>query len=246
MKPLYLTDSYLIEWDAAVESVNGRHVTLEESAFYPAGGGQPCDFGKISCNGTSYNVVNVTKAGIEVDKEGLKAGDNVRCSIDWQRRYSLMRMHTAAHMLIAAICEEHSSSRSQRSNASLQMYNEGKVLVTGNQLDVEKSRIDFSMEDMNRQKIDECFEKVNEFVRQDIPVTFTFMQRDEVLKHKHLAKLAAGLPDIQEFRILKIGDVDEQADGGTHVMSTKEIGRIVLLSIENKGKLNRRVYYTVE
>ncbi|MBI2579841.1 MAG: alanyl-tRNA editing protein [Candidatus Aenigmarchaeota archaeon] len=231
MKNLYLADSYLREWTTKVENASGKSVTLSESAFYPAGGGQPCDFGTISCNGTEYIVSGVSKKeGIQVDREGLSAGDSVRCILDWERRYRLMRMHTAAHILIAV------------------MYKDD-VLVTGNQLDTEKSRIDFSLEEMNRQKIGKCFETANDIVKKDIPVTFTFMKREDVLMHKHLAKLAAGLPDIDEMRIVRIGGgemIDEQVDGGTHVRSTGEIGGIVLLSVENKGRSNRRVYYTIE
>jgi misacylated tRNA(Ala) deacylase len=232
MKLLYLTNSYLKEWKTRIESTNGRFVTLEGSAFYPAGGGQPCDFGKIICDGKEYSVMNVTKKdGIELDREGLHMGDEVECSLDWERRYRLMRMHTTAHILIAI------------------MY-DGNVLVTGNQLDTDKSRIDFSLDEMDRQKIEKCFESANEIAGKDLPVTFAFMKREQVLAQPHLAKLAAGLPDIDEFRILKIGHgadvIDEQADAGTHVRSTGEIGKIKLLSIENKGRNNRRIYFTVE
>ncbi|MDI6720811.1 MAG: alanyl-tRNA editing protein [Candidatus Aenigmarchaeota archaeon] len=232
MEYLYLTDSYLKEWDAVVETVNGNFITLDKSAFYPAGGGQLCDKGKVICNVNEYDVVNVTKKdGIEISRKGLSVGDRVHCIVDWDRRYKLMRMHTAAHILIAV------------------MYKYG-TLVTGNQLDVDKSRIDFSLEVMDRQKINECFDRANEIVKKNLPVSFEFMKRDDVMKIPHLMKLAAGLPDMEEFRILRIGEVsdviDEQADGGTHVAGTNEIGNIKLLSIENKGKNNRRVYYTVE
>ncbi|MBI2173416.1 MAG: alanyl-tRNA editing protein [Candidatus Aenigmarchaeota archaeon] len=233
MKNLYLIDSYLKEWTTKVESADGRFLTLRESAFYPAGGGQPCDKGVIACSGKAYRVSDVSKKnGIQLDEEGLHAGDSVQCALDWERRYMLMRMHTAAHILIAV------------------MYRDGKVLVTGNQLDAEKSRIDFSLEEMDRQKIDECFGKANDIAKWNLPVTFAFMEREDAEKIPHLQKLAAGLPNIDELRILSIGEgsemVDEQADGGTHVRSTAEIGEIKLLSVENKGRSNRRVYYKVE
>src|SRR3989344_3294572 len=188
MKNLCLTDSYLREWTTRVESASGKFLALEESAFYPAGGGQPCDKGVIACSGKAYIVSDVSKKnGIQLDEEGLRAGDIVQCALDWERRYMLMRMHTAAHVLIAVI------------------YRDGKVLVTGNQLDTEKSRIDFSLEEMDRQKLEECFEKANDIAKRNLPVTFAFMKRGDAEKIPHLQKLAAGLPNIDELRILRIG-----------------------------------------
>ncbi len=231
---LYLKDSYQKEFEAAVVSAEGNKVILDATAFYPASGGQPNDTGTIvkTADSKEFKVVNVTKSQgniiHELDAEGLQVGDRVIGKIDWERRYALMKMHTAAHLLS-------------------EIFNrETGALITGNQLGIEKSRIDFSLENMDRQKISECFEKANDAAKQNLMVTTKFMKREEAMRLPKITKLANVLPpNISELRIVAIGDFDMQADGGTHVANTSEIGVITLLDIENKGKNNRRVYYKV-
>ncbi|HII65189.1 TPA: alanyl-tRNA editing protein [Candidatus Woesearchaeota archaeon] len=231
MDALYMTDSYCREFEATVASVaDGRYVVLDRSAFYPQGGGQPSDTGVLLCNTGEYPIVSVKKInGIachETPNPGLKAGDRVLGKINWERRYALMRMHTAAHLLAAII---HTKTR---------------ALITGNQLDVGKSRIDFSLEQFDQEKFREYVAVANELIRKDLPVSVSFMPRDEALKMPGMVKLAGALPpSVQELRIVSIEGVDTQADGGTHVKSLKEIGTIELLKMENKGKDNRRMYY---
>lgn len=231
MDALYMTDSYCREFEATVASVaDGRYVVLDRSAFYPQGGGQPSDTGVLLCNTEEYPIVSVRKtngmAGHETPKPGLKAGDRVLGKINWERRYALMRMHTAAHLLAAII------------------HTKTGALITGNQLDVGKSRIDFSLEQFDQEKFREYVAMANELIRKDLPVSVSFMPRDEALKMPGMVKLAGALPpSVQELRIVSIEGVDTQADGGTHVKSLKEIGTIELLKMENKGKDNRRMYY---
>src|SRR3989344_7832361 len=232
MNALYMTDSYLREFEATVEKVEGNLVFLDQTAFYPNGGGQPNDLGAMECNGIVFVVVNVTKSSgtiaHHVDKEGLVVGDRVKCKIDWERRYMLMRMHTAAHIIDAVL------------------YKEAGALCTGNQLGVDKSRIDFSLDVIDREKMQHFIDMSNEEAGKCIGVKIYFMKREEALKIPGIVKLAAAMPpSVDNLRIVEIPDIDMQADGGTQVANTKEIGKIELLSMENKGKNNRRIYYAL-
>jgi Ser-tRNA(Ala) deacylase AlaX len=231
---LHLNDSYLLACSAKVTAVkDGRAIILDRTVFYARGGGQPCDLGKISKGSEEYDVISVSKSpeGIvhEVAREGLAVGDTVQCTVDWVRRHRLMRMHTAGHVLSAI------------------MYKEGGILITGNQIDVDKTRFDFSMENFDRNAFQLLVDKANAAIGRNLPVEISFLPREEALKVEGAVKLAVALPpDIKELRMVRIGDVDYQADGGTHVKNTSEVGKIVLLGAENKGKSNRRIYYTLE
>ncbi len=232
-KALYMNDSYLKEFEAVVESVkDDKFIVLDRSAFYPSGGGQPHDTGSMICNGEEYPVVYVGKfsgqISHEVSKPGLKVGDKIMGKINWDRRYKFMRMHTAAH-LVSSI-----------------FHNKMGALITGNQIDEEKTRIDFNMENFDREKILEYIGVANELIKQDLPVKVYSLPREEAMKIPGVVKLAGALPpDVAELRIVEIPNVDLQADGGTHVKSLAEIGTIEFVKAENKGKDNRRVYYTV-
>lgn len=227
---LYLNDSYLKGFDAKVVSVkDGKFIVLDKTAFYPSSGGQAHDTGKMICNGVEYKVVFTGKfddISHEVDKEGLKEGDEVRCVVDWDRRYKLMRMHTAAHVISGIF------------------HNEEGVLITGNQLDVEKSRIDFSFENFDREKMNKYFERANELIDKDLKVNTFYMNIEEVKKDPSLIKLAAGFKhDIKNIRIVEIETLDKQPDGGTHVKSLKEVGHVEIIKLDNKGKGRKRLYY---
>lgn len=230
---LYMDDSYLKEFEANVNSVkDGKFIILNKTAFYPTGGGQPHDTGVMICNDEEYPVVYTAKfsgkISHEVSKPGLKVGDNVSCRIDWDRRYKFMRMHTAAHLLISIFNRE------------------SNVLITGNQIDEDKTRIDFNMENFDREKIMQYIQTANEIIKKDIPIKTYYLPRDEAMKIAGVVKLAGALPpDVHTLRIVEISGIDLQADGGTHVKSLAEIGTIEFVKAENKGKDNRRVYYSV-
>jgi misacylated tRNA(Ala) deacylase len=231
---LYFEDAYLKKWSATVESVkDGKYIVLDQTAFYPKGGGQPYDKGSIIKNGESYNVVYVGKfsgkISHEVDKGGLKKGDKVECNLNWERRYALMRAHTAAHLISNII------------------YNRFDSKITGNRLGVEKSRMDFSMENYDPEKLENVIEEANKIIERDLPVKIYYISRDEIKENPELNRLTVGIPkSVKKVRVVKIGDIDEQADGGTHVKHLSEIGRIKLLKTENKGKNNRRLYFTLQ
>ena len=232
-KALYLEDSYLKECDSVVVSIkDGKYVVLDQTIFYPKGGGQPWDTGKITKANEVYTVVYVGKfsgeISHEVDHTGLKEGDKVHCLLDWERRYRLMRSHTAAHVFASLLCTG------------------AGVLVTGNQLEEDKIRFDFSLEKFDRGTLEEYIEKANELFKKDIPVKWYELPRDEALRIPGLIKMAEAFPpNIPSLRVVEIVGVDKQADGGTHVRNLKEVGQIKLLKTENKGKSNRRVYFTL-
>lgn len=230
-QPLYMNDSYLKEFDAKVESVkDNKYVVLDTTAFYPNGGGQPYDTGVLVRDDEHFPIVFVGKfSGVishEVSKPGLKQADKVVGKINWERRYKLMKMHTAAHLLSGIF------------------HSKLGALITGNQKDVEKSRMDFNLEEFDRTKIIEMVKLANDIIQKDLPVKVYYKPKEEALKIPGIIKLASKLsPDVENFRIVEIEGVDIQADGGTHVKSLKEIGTIETLKLENKGKNNRRLYF---
>jgi misacylated tRNA(Ala) deacylase len=234
-RPLYLLNPYLKEFEATVTKVDRNYIILDQTGFYPNSGGQPFDKGTMErvSDGRVFQVVYVGKFGgeisHEVDQLGLQAGDKVLCRIDWPRRLLLMRYHTAAHVLSAII------------------HRETGAMITGNQIAEERTRIDFSLDEFNKDRIYSYAEEANRIIQKALPVKFSFLSRKEVEADPHLVKLAKGMdPSIQEFRIVEIEGLDRQACGGCHVKNTQEIGKIHIKEIENKGRSNRRVYFTVE
>jgi len=233
---LYLNDSYIKEFESEVVSVkDGKYIVLDKTAFYPNSGGQPHDTGIFirKLDNKEFNVIYVGKfsgqISHEVSEPGLQIGDTITGKIDWERRYKLMRFHTAAHILSQVI------------------HKDTGALITGNQLDLEKSRIDFDVENFNREIASNYVQKANEIVKRNLEVRFYTLPREEVNKREDLLKLAKGLPpQIKQVRIVEIGDFDKQADGGTHVKNTSEIGEVEFVKCENKGANNRRIYFKIK
>lgn len=228
---LYLKDSYLKEFDAKIVAINDNSIELDKTVFYPTGGGQPNDIGVISSNGSELQVIDVKKQEDKIlhylsSQIRLTADSQIIGKIDWDRRYKFMRMHTASHIIASVFHQKHGA------------------LITGNQIGLEKTRFDFSLEGFNRQKIGECIDEANSLIRKNADVNVYFLKSEEAMKIPNIVKLAGALPpNLQTLRIVEIEDIDTQADGGTHVKNTKEIGKIELLKMENKGKSNRRVYF---
>jgi misacylated tRNA(Ala) deacylase len=230
---LYMDNSYLKEFEATVESIkDDKYVILDKTAFYPLGGGVSHDIGVILRGNEEFPVVYVgkfdNKISHEVSKPGLKPGDKVIGIINWERRYKLMKLHTTAHLLASIF------------------HNKANALITGNKIEPEKSRIDFSLEGFDKSIIDDYCNKANELILKNAPVKITYMKRDEALKIPDLVKLANKMPpDVDILRIVEIEGIDKQADGGCHVNELREIGKVVILKVDNKGKCNRRVYFDV-
>lgn len=230
---LYLEDSYLKECDATVTSVSdGKYVVLNRTIFYPKGGGQPWDTGKIIDGGKTYEVVYVGEfsgeISHEVDQPGLEVGDEVHCVLDWDRRYKLMRSHTASHAFASLLCKGTGA------------------LVTGNKLGVDRTRFDFSLEKFDPEIFKRYIQEANELLMKDTPVKCYELPREDALKIPGLAYLKeASLPDVPSIRIVEIEGVDKQACGGTHVRNLKEVGRIKMVKTKNKGRERRRVYFSL-
>jgi misacylated tRNA(Ala) deacylase len=231
---LYLKDAYLKELETEVKSSNGKYVVLEKNLFYPAGGGQPFDTGKIIklSDNKEFHVIFVgvfnNEISHEVDLDGLQKGDKVKCILKWDRRYLFMRYHTAMHLLIATI-NKHSGA-----------------LITGNQISEDKSRLDLSLENFDKTAFIKWIQEVNEIIKTDSKVKNYFIKKEDAMKNPSLFKLRDKLPkDLEEYRITEIENTDIQADGGTHVKSLKEIGKLEFLDAENKGKGRKRVYFKV-
>lgn len=230
-KALYLEDSYAKECEAKVVSLlSPTEVVLDQTLFYPRGGGQPSDTGKILRGSDFFTVLEATKKDGEtihkVDKEGLQAGDSVKCELDWERRYRLMRSHTAAHVLSAVTAKMTGA------------------LITGNQLDLDKVRYDFNLENFDRDLLEKLIAEANTEIAKNASVKISSMPREEAMKIEGMVKLAGALPpSIAVLRIVEIEGIDTQADGGTHVRNTSEIGKLELVKMENKGATNRRIYF---
>ncbi|MFX1515450.1 MAG: alanine--tRNA ligase-related protein [Promethearchaeota archaeon] len=233
-KALYLDDMMLKEFEAEVTSVEGKYIVLNQTAFYPKSGGIANDEGTLIRGSEVFNVVYVGKFGgeisHEVDKEGLQVGDKVTGELDWERRYKLMRYHTSAHVLSGAF------------------YKNLGAKITGNDISsTDQGRIDFNLENFDRSLIEEQVEKSNEIIQEDHPVGVYYLPRAEVEKDPDLVKLVMGIPKgIKNLRIVDIKNFDRQPDGGCHVQSLKEIGKISIKKLVNKGKNNRRLYFTIE
>jgi Ser-tRNA(Ala) deacylase AlaX len=229
-KQTYLEDSYIKEADAKVTAVEGTAIELNQTIFYPTGGGQLSDQGTITCGKEKYQLVEARKENGRilhtVDLPGLKINDQVHCTLDWERRYKLMRSHTASHVL-----------------ASI-MHKKAGALITGNQLGLEESKIDFSLDTFDREKMNEYVNLANQEINRNLAIKTYSLQREQAMKINGIVKLAAALPpQIEILRIVEIGDIDIQADGGTHVQNTSEIGQIEITKLENKGKDRRRIYF---
>ena len=227
---LYWRDMYLKEFDASVEAVNGNRIVLDQTAFSPRGGGLVSDSGTLAgmivteVLREGEEIVHVVKPSMEV-----RPGALVHGVLDWDRRHKIMRMHTTAHILSAVVNRETGA------------------LITGNQISPDKSRVDFNLDNFDKQKIFSYIERVNEVVGKGLEVKTYFMKREEALANTGFVKLANAMPpSVDMLRIVQIGDVDTQADGGVHVKNTIEIGNVIGIGTENKGKNNRRLYFTVE
>lgn len=227
---LYLRDVDLLEFGATVLAVDGASVALDRTAFYPTGGGQPHDTGELA----GSRVVDVRK-GASPDGdvwvwhvlEGPvpAPGDSVSGRVDRERRFELMRTHTAMHILCGVI------------------WNEWKVPVTGGNMEPLSARMDFEFDPVPEGFAARIEDLVNAEIEADRPIRVEFLPRSEALLDADLIRTKVSLiPEtVAEIRVVDIVGLDKQADGGTHVHSTGLVGRVRVTKIENKGKGNKRV-----
>jgi misacylated tRNA(Ala) deacylase len=225
-EPLFRDDSYLRECDATVTAVGDNFITLDRTIFYPLGGGQPGDTGTVSWDGGDAEIVDSRKgdAGainhIVADGAALPtAGASVRMSLDWDRRYIHMRMHTAMHLL-------------------------GSILqfgVTGGNISAQKSRLDFDTADpIDKEAVTA---QLSELVAANKPVSRSWITDEELDAQPELVRTMSVQPPrgVGRIRLLNIEDIDLQPCGGTHLATTGEVGAVRVSKVENKGKHNRRV-----
>ena len=222
---LYLRDAELRSFTATVTTVDGDRVALDRTAFYPTGGGQPHDTGTLA----GARVVEVRKEGDEVwhALEGVvpDVGDTVTGEIDWERRYALMRTHTAMHVLCGVI------------------WNEWGKAVTGGNMDPLSARMDFEFDPLPEGFAATVEARVNAELDAGRPVEVSFLPRDAAVQDEDLIRTKVNLipATVSEIRVVDIVGLDKQADGGTHVSSTDQVGRIRVVKTESKGKGNKRL-----
>lgn len=231
---LCLEDASLRRFDAAVVSSDPETgaVVLDQTAFYPGGGGQPADTGRlVGADGRAWSVTAMGKSGgaavhtVEPAGELPQPGDEITGEIDWERRYRLMRTHTALHVLCGVV------------------FHEFGALVTGGNMAPDKARMDFELEEFTPERVAAIERRANEEIAAGRPVQVRFLPREEAFQIPDLIRTKINLlPEgITEVRIVEIVGLDLQADGGTHVANTREVGGIKVVGTRSKGRLNKRL-----
>ncbi len=234
---LYQMDSYLQAFDALVTGLDEekRGIVLDRTAFYPSGGGQPSDHGTLQAGVQVYPIKQVKKIGdlvyhyVEGDTRLPEIGSAIHGQLDWERRYQLMRTHTAMHILCGVIFRDYGAS------------------VTGGDMDPLNGRMDFEFETMHGDLVKKIEEAINMEVANARPVRVDILPREQAFQIPDLIRTKINLlPEgIQKVRTVEIVGLDLQADGGTHVHNTSEVGHIRVVDYKSKGKINKRIYVEV-
>ena len=231
---LYQTDSYLQKFDAIVTATDGQAVALDRTAFYPGGGGQPNDVGTLTWEGGSVRVIKAKRRGADIwhtlQGDAPAEGTRVQGALDWERRYQLMRTHTALHVLCGVVWRDYGA------------------LVTGGNMEPLKGRMDFEFKTMHKELVVEIEATVNAEIGKDHPVRIAILPREEAFQIPDLIRTKINLlpPQIKEVRTVEIVGLDLQADGGTHVANTSEVGRVRIVDYKSKGAINKRIYLELE
>jgi len=231
---LYQADSYLQEFKATVVEVKGTQVALDRTAFYPHGGGQPCDKGVLLFNEQWLPVVRVRQEGgvvwHQVEGDPPPVGTPVVGQIDWEHRYQLMRTHTALHILCGVIWRDYGA------------------LVTGGNMEPLRARMDFELEHMSATFAQDVEAKINAEMGAARPVRIAILPREEAFRIPDLIRTKINLlPEhITQVRTVEIVGLDLQADGGTHVANTREVGPVHVVGHESKGRINKRLRIELE
>jgi misacylated tRNA(Ala) deacylase len=228
---LYQTDSYqkALKTEVTAVDLEKNGIQLQSTILYPGGGGQPPDKGWIIRNGTSNIISGIIKEGkavwYKLDSVLPDLGEQVEIKIDWERRYALMRTHTAMHILCGVIWRDYQAQ------------------VTGGNMEPLSGRMDFEFELMSRELVDEIEEKINLEVLNAREIEVKILPRAEAEKIPDLIRTKINLlpPDLTEIRTVEIKGLDLQADGGTHVMNTSEVGQIKITDYQSKGRINKRI-----
>ena len=231
---LFLGDSYLREFEAVVLELSGREVILDRTAFYPGGGGQPQDRGTLGIGPVHASVVDARREGRQVvhvlDNPIPDTVRELEGSLDWERRYGHMRHHTALHVLSGVIWRNFGAK------------------VTGGQMRSDRARMDFSFpEEWTTGVVGEIERLTNEALAEERPVKVYELPREEALENPDLIRTQVNLvPErVRMIRIVEIEGIDTQADGGTHVANTGEVGEIEITGHKSKGRQNKRVEFVL-
>jgi len=231
---IHMKDCYVKEWDAVIESINkdaqGTFVVLDRTAFYPESGGQLTDKGSITWDTQKANVVKVTKGGLikhYIDGPEPPIGQTVRCVLDWDRRYKLMRMHTAQHIISAVALKRFGST------------------TVGNQIHTDHSRLDMRPSTLSQEDLIFLEHKSNEIVDSAIPIKIYEVDRETAEKNpeEYRCNFVLLPKFIKKIRVVDIEGFDKAVCAGTHVANTKEVGHFKILKKENKGKETERIIY---
>ena len=231
---LYHEDSYLREFAAVVEAVVGEGVVLSRTAFYPGGGGQPSDLGQLMSIDDNWNVVKVKRSEGRIvhklDADLPAVGTELIGVLDWERRYALMRTHTAMHILCGVVWRDYGAS------------------VTGGNMEPLRGRMDFEFEQLRAELVGEIEEKINVEVAAARQVRVEILPRKEAFEIADLTRTKINLlpPEIEEVRVVEIKGLDLQADGGTHVENTSEVGPLRIADYKSKGRINKRIVLELE
>ena len=231
---LYHTESYLKEFEASVINVVDTGVVLDRTAFYTGGGGQPSDSGTLATEEREYRVNGVKRLDgnlvHQISGDLPTLGSKVSGVIDWERRYLLMRTHTALHILCGVVWRDYGA------------------LVTGGDMKPGEGRMDFEFENFSAEFVDELEAKINAEVAENRDIYAHNLTREEADLVPDLIRTKINLlpPNIQEIRTIDINGLDLQADGGTHVANTREVGVIKVIGHESKGRINKRIRIALE
>ena len=228
---LFHKDSYLQSTNATViKIVEDNGIVLDRTVFYPGGGGQPHDLGVISIGNQNVAVTKVQNVKGEVihwveDNHGITTGQSVTAEIDWDRRYTLMRTHTALHILCGVVWRDY------------------KAQVTGGDMQPGTARMDFEFENMTAEFAEQIEDTINREVNDNRTIEVNFLTREQANQVPALIRTKINLlPEaISEIRTIDISGLDLQADGGTHVKNTSEVGFIIVTGHESKGRINKRL-----
>jgi len=231
---LYYQDAYLREFEAVVTAVSAEGIELDRTAFYPGGGGQPSDAGSLSAGGETWPIESVRTAEGRIWHRVAggppRTGQVVQARLDWDRRYALMRTHTAMHILCGVIWRDYGAS------------------VTGGNMELLQGRMDFEFERMGQELVHEIETRINAEVEASRQVHTRSLPRAEAFQIPDLIRTKINLlPEgIQEVRVVEIVGLDLQADGGTHVASTREVGPMRVVDYKSKGAINKRLVVALD
>tara|TARA_B100001250_G_scaffold136889_1_gene117215 strand:+ start:16435 stop:17148 length:714 start_codon:yes stop_codon:yes gene_type:complete len=230
---IYNSDAYIKELESKIIEVNMDHIVLDKTIFFPGGGGQPNDLGSIYLKDKEFKLEKISwkdgKIAHFLNDNNLNVGDLIVCKLDWSRRFKLMRTHTAMHILCGVIWRDYQAA------------------VTGGNMEPLKGRMDFEFPSLSAELTEEIEQKLNIEVQKNRKITVDFLPREEAFKIPDLIRTKVNLlpESLKIIRTINIHGLDLQADGGTHVSSTINVGKIKITGHQSKGKINKRIRIAV-